>query len=173
MKGLYNHIFFKTVLIITVFLLPFRNIEAQTITVTGNWNNIPLSPITEAGTDYVNSIESATNQILIDAHIPLFVYDANILVKYIKTNWPNELGLYIKRTGYGTPQALCIDIVPNGGTNYMKIGVNNKSFFYLDRTFSGCTYHYDIPIQLKLSGLSVTLPVDNYSCRVVFTVTAL
>lgn len=174
MKRTYAGIAFKTGLVILVFFIFPCGSHAQTFTVTGNWT-VPISTITEAGTDYVHSIESASNKVLIDLNLGKLVglvYNGKVLVKYVPAHWNANLNLYVKRAGSGTSCLLCS---VSGGTSYLVLTQTNQTFFSLQVTLSllGILATFsNIPIQLKLSGVSVTIPADNYSGRVVFTVTS-
>jgi hypothetical protein len=134
---------------------------AISITVTGSWNEIIDSADLQgpAGSDLISSCESASNQIDID--ITEVTGSWEVTIRKADTNWDSNLSLYAKRTSDGTAGTI------NGGTTYQEISDIDQSFFWSD---SGVDT-YNIFIQLKVSGLSVQIPPDNYTTTVYYTIT--
>jgi hypothetical protein len=157
---------------ICILLLFFVSItSAQSLTVGGtNWT--PTVPsITEAGTDYAGPYESATNQILLTASVPLLLGGAKVSVRYIANpTWNNSLVLNIKRTGNGT--TVCLLCTITGGTTYQAVTLTDVELFRIAAVLALASYS-NIPIQLQLTGVSVTVPAAAYGSRVVFTIGAL
>lgn len=168
-------------LILFYILLPLTEIYAQRITVTGNWSipNFNSQKPVEAGADYnPNYIESTSNATLLD------INNAGILlptfhVSVTGPTLPSGLTLKIKRTGTGSAinlLGLGIDLgillSRYSGTpmnQYLTLTPSSQPFF----TFSGIALLAsvnDIPIQYRLEGLSVLLPVNIYNVTVTYTV---
>ncbi|WLD23612.1 hypothetical protein NU10_13020 [Flavobacterium dauae] len=163
-------------LVLTILFFIGFTINAQTIVVGGsNWS-IPITPITEAGMDYTGTFESATNQFLISATIPglLGLLRTETVQVHFEENplWNNNLTFDIRRTTSGGGGGICVLCSVSGGTTYQPITKNTTNFFNLNIPIGiGAKNFTNIPIQLKLSGTSVTLPVANYNARIVFTIT--
>lgn len=172
-------------LVLTVFFFTSFTINAQTIVVGGsNWS-IPITPITEAGMDYTGTFESI--DFTISGNLPgsflnlLSGKVTTVSVQYVPNTWNTNLHLYAKRTGgTATISGLCVlcSASINNGTTYVEILPNtNTSFFTIN--FSGAlglgnsVSYSGINTQLKISGVSVTVPADSYSATIVFTIAAL
>lgn len=147
------------------------NLKAQTLAVTGsNWT-VSIPSITEAGTNYAGTYESATNQILLAASVPLLLGNAKVSVHYqANPTWNNGLILSAKRTGNGT--TLCVLCTISGGTNYQTVTLTDIELFRISAVLALASYS-NIPIQLQLSGVSVTIPATAYQSSVVFTISSL
>lgn len=156
-------------ILLLIFSVSFTN--AQSLTVGGtNWT-ATIPSITEAGTDYVGPFESAANQILLTASVPLLLGGAKVSVRYIANpTWNSSLGLNIKRTGNGTTVCLLCSIT--GGTTYQAVTLTDVELFRIAAVLALASYS-NIPIQLQLTGVSVTVPAAAYGSRVVFTIGAL
>ena len=139
----------------------------QRINVRGtNWNNtFQASDISSAGSDYKAFYESKTNQHKITfSSKPRNNYTDNyryfaLSIHKEDINWHPNLRLEVKRTGGST----------NGHTlyygDYYRSITNNSSIFFYSY---GSTKN--VPIQYKISGISVLLPAENYSTRIVYTI---
>jgi hypothetical protein len=172
-----------------IFLLISISMEAQVVNVSGNWTaNIPA--ITEAGNNYSgtydNSANTSPNQIVLSGSIPdsviklLSSSGAKITMRYVSNPWHSSLDLSAKRVG-GTASisGLCLGctVSINGGTTYIPISqVTDVTLSTI--TFSGLlgignhiTYS-GIVVNTQVSGVSVTIPVNTYSARIVFTISA-
>lgn len=183
----YNKLLFVIVFLITI------NGFTQTITVSGsNWNiNTNSTPSftqpTEAGNDYSGTYESPTNLITLSGFIPgnllnlLIGGVASVVsVHYTPTNWNSNLKLFVKRSGGSTSIAgvcaICSSSI-NGGTTYIEVPQSAPVQFFTIN-FSGVlglgnniTFS-NINVQLQIQGVSVTVPVDNYSTTIYFTIAA-
>lgn len=150
-----------------LILLPVSSI-AQTLTVGGNNWTPTIPPITEAGTDYAGTYESATNQILLNASVPLLLGNAKVSVRYqANPLWNTAMTLNIRRTGNGT--TVCVLCTITGGTTYQALTLVDVELFRIGAVLALANYN-NIPIQLQLTGVSVTIPTATYNSRVVFTI---
>lgn len=176
-----------------IFVILFANfaVKAQTITVTGsNWNvNSNSTPnftvITEAGTNYTGTYENVNN-LTLSGTLPrdflnlLSGNAAQISIQYTPNTWHNNLKLYAKRIGGSTNiSGLCVlcSATLAGGTNYTEIlSTGDTQLFtinFIGTLGIGTSVSYSsVNIKLQISGISVTVPVDNYSATIVFTVGA-
>lgn len=155
-----------------IILLGFAtSIKSQTLTVGGaNWT-VPITPITEAGNNYSGTYESAANQILLAASVPLLLGNAKVSVHYEPNpTWHNSLLLAAKRTGNGT--TLCVLCTITGGTTYLPFTQTDVELFRIQAVLALASYT-NIPLQIQLSGVSVTTPVASYNSRIVFTISGL
>ena len=155
-----------------LFLLSFCAMKAQrTLTVGGtNWV-VSIPSITEAGSNYAGTYESAANQILLTASIPLLLSSGKVSVHYEgNPTWNPNLILQAKRTGDGT--TLCLLCIITGGTAYQTVTFTDIELFRITAIAALASYT-NIPIQLQLSGVSVTIPAATYNSRLVFTISAL
>lgn len=142
------------------------------ITATGQWDyTVSDFDITEAGLDFQGTYASAASQVEIDIFraggffVNLFNYNWQVDVRLIPNDWNNALVLSARRTGNGSPFFFNGNI--NGGTSYLQLSTSNQNFFNGNRTW------FDIPVQYRLSGVSVLLPAKTYSATVLYTVTDL
>lgn len=163
-------VFLKYSVCLTVLIFTIR-IQSQTLTVSGtNWS-VQIPPVTEAGNNYSGTYESSTNQILLAASVPLVLGSGKVSVHYEPNpTWNNGLILSAKRTGNGT--TVCALCTITGGTTYLPLTQTAVELFRIQAVLALASYT-NIPIQLQLSGVSVTIPVANYNSRIVFTVSAL
>ncbi|MEY8761092.1 hypothetical protein AB8P06_15765 [Chryseobacterium sp. MD-1] len=158
---------------ILILLIVFGGLfKAQrTLTVGGtNWT-VTIPSITEAGSNYAGTYESATNQILLAASVPLLLGNAKVSVHYqANPTWHNSLVLSAKRTGDGT--TACVLCTISGGTTYQTLTLTDVELFRITATLALAAYS-NIPIQLQLSGVSVTIPAATYQSSVVFTISSI
>jgi len=155
------------------FLIIFSNYlkSQQTLTVGGtNWT-VPIPSITEAGNNYSGTYESPANQIFLAASVPLLLGSGKVSVHYqAAPTWHNSLVLSTRRTGNGS--TLCALCIITGGTTYQAITQTDIELFRIEAVLALASYS-NIPIQLQLSGVSVTIPAATYNSNVVFTISAL
>lgn len=163
--------------------------EAQVINVSGNWN-ATIPPITEAGSNYAgtydNSGSTGTNQIILSGTLPgsflnlLSSSGAKMTMRYTPNPWNNSLTLSAKRTGGTTTiNGVCLFCTSaiNGGTTYIPISQTSDTTL-LTFNFTGVlglnnsVTFADINLILQLAGVSVTVPANTYSARIVFTIVA-
>ncbi|MDQ1097887.1 MULTISPECIES: hypothetical protein [Chryseobacterium] len=160
--------FFSMLLLLGIHMI---NAQQMTIAVSGN-NWAPAIPaITEAGNNYSGTYESAANQILLSVSVPLLLGSGKVSVHYeANPTWNNSLILRTRRTGDGT--TTCVLCTISGGTTYQNITLTSTELFRVQAVLSLASYS-NIPIQLELAGVSVTIPAATYQGRVVFTIGAL
>lgn len=143
------------------------NCLGQTISVTGTtWNASPAS-ITEAGNNYSSTITSAANQSRITVSVGLALLTTwEVFVHKQDVTWNSNLTVWIRKTGDGTGILTPVlgTISPNGTTSFIQLAASDQSIF------SGFSNRFDVPIQYEIRGVSVLIPVSNYSCNIVFTV---
>lgn len=157
---------------------------AQTINVGGsNWT-VSVPTITEAGTNYAGTYESATNLITLSGTLPgsflnlLTSGAARVSVHHTPTTWNSNLHLYAKRSGGTTSiSGLCLGCTAtiNGGTTYVEIPqAVATAFFTINFTgilgLGNSVTYSSINGQLQISGVSVIVPATTYSTQVVFTI---
>lgn len=160
---------FKITLILS--LLFFCALRSQKITATGSSWTVTIPSITEAGSNYSGVYESATNQILLTAEVPLLLGSGKVSVSYISDpTWNSNLVLSAKRTGNGT--TVCVLCSITGGSAYQAITLTDIELFRIVAVASLASYS-NIPIQLQLSGVSVTIPAATYNSKIIFTISAL
>lgn len=160
--------------IIPVFLFvsyPCHVKSQRTLTVGGNNWTVAVPSISEAGSNYSGTYESANNQVLLNASVPLLLGNGKVTVRYEPDpSWDSSLILYAKRTGNGT--TACIACTITGGTSYIMIPLTDVELFRIQATLALASYT-NIPVQLQLSGVSVTIPARTYNSRIIFTIGAL
>ncbi|CAD0221946.1 Flagellar hook-associated protein flgK [Chryseobacterium sp. JV274] len=183
----YSHFFREILLKKYLYVIPLiisSYLTGQTITVGGsNWT-VSVPSITEAGTNYAGTYQSATNLITLSGTLPgsflnlLTSGAARISMHHTPTTWNSNLHLYAKRSGGTTSiSGLCLGCTAtiNGGTTYVEIPqAVDTAFFTINFsgilglgnsvTFSG------INGQLQISGVSVIVPATTYNTQIVFTI---
>lgn len=165
----YGRNLFKITLILT--LLFFFTLKSQKLTATGNNWTVTIPTITEAGSNYAGIYESTTNQILLTAEVPLLLGSGKVSVSYVPDpTWHSNLILSTKRTGSGT--TLCVLCTITGGTAYQTVTLTDVELFRINAVLALASYS-NIPIQLQLSGVSVTIPAATYNSKIIFTISAL
>lgn len=179
----FKEIYFKIYLCLTLILIS-SYMKGQTLTVGGsNWT-VSVPTITEAGTNYAGTYESATNLYTLSGTLPgsflnlLSSGAARISVHHTPTTWNSNLHLYTKRSGGTTNiSGLCLGCTAtiNGGTTYLEIPQTVATAFFTINfsgllglgnsvTFSG------INGQVQISGVSVIIPATTYATQIVFTI---
>ncbi|GAB3420060.1 hypothetical protein [Niabella aquatica] len=160
----------KTVYV-AFFILLRSALPAQTLTVNGFDWTVSLPAITEAGSNYNGTYESAANQILLNTTIPLLLGNGKVSVHYeANPTWHNDLILSVKRTGSGS--TICALCEISGGLSYLPLTLADIELYRIKAVLALASFS-NIPIQLRVSGVSVTIPAASYNSRVVFTVSAL
>ena len=127
----------------------------------GGWSDLMIDAgylMGGAGTDLIDMYESNSDATLLDIRFPkkdeLWRFD----VRKSDTTWFSDLSLYIRRTGSGSGSGSI-----SGGNSYIEILDMDREFF------SGNGHLNNIPLQYKLSGVSVQVPPGTYSTTVIFT----
>jgi len=142
-----------------VFVLISNVLFSQSVSVSGSWTRtISASDIEESGKDYVGTYESIATQTKIS--ISNGKKDKTIVEVRKENNfsdWHPNLILQIKCTDR--------DKLHRGGENIQTITDNDVYFF---TTKDG--NRTNIPLQYTISGISVLLPVKDYTTTIWFTV---
>ncbi len=170
--NIFKRFFFKEITLVFLLLLCCKIKAQRTITVGGtNWT-VTIPSITEAGTNYSGIYESATNQILLGASVPVLLGEGKVTMHYqANPTWNSNLILQAKRTGNGS--TACITCTITGGTTYTVIPLTTDVELFRITAILALASYSDIPVQLQLSGVSVTIPATTYNSRIVFTISAL
>ena len=146
------------------------------IDVTGNWNlTLSASDISDAGNDFSNIHTSSANELEVDVFklggffgsYYLFGFNWRVDIRQDEINWHPNLQLSARRTGNGTTTGFFGLGNINGGTAFQQVSSNNTIFY------SGSYGRLNVPIQLRLQGISVLLPAQTYTTTIVLTVTEL
>lgn len=145
-----------------------QNLVAQIKISSNNFINkfIPSGAITEAGMDFQEEMEFSTDEIILSVaifpqNLDNVVYNSwQIHVSKNDLEWNEALELFIRRTGDGKSD---YNNKPLNGEYYQKIETNSAFLF------SGQGWINIIPLQIKLKGLSVTLPAKSYATEIIFT----
>lgn len=164
-------------LILTILLISSFKVWSQTITATGSWTPV-VSVITEAGNNYASTaIQSAANQTLVSVSVPSVVlglfanhYTVNVKRTDSGPNWNTAgLDLWVRRTGDGTGGGLSIFGSSNifGGEAFQQITVGDQYFF--EGNNFGTSLRAGVPLQYQITGISVQVPVANYTTTITYT----
>lgn len=153
----------RTLLAISVVLLLGVGpaLHAINISVIGSWSRAvgELDLVAGGGSDLTFSYESAVDQGLVDitgAGQATWRVD----VKRSDTTWHNDLSLEVQRTSDGSgPGSI------SGGTTYIEVTTIDMEFYSGDRS------RQNVDVQLKISGVSVSLGIGSFSTTVTYTVT--
>jgi hypothetical protein len=130
------------------------------------WSISPLSStISKAGKNYEHVETSIASHTLLKVNA-VVVWTVHVH-QSVTSNWDSSLKLSVQRTGTGTGLAIL-----SGGTSYIQLSSTSQPFFSgLLTLFSG--NRDNIPIQYKIEGLSVMLPVKTYTTTVMYTIKGL
>jgi hypothetical protein len=137
-------------------------VAAIDITVTGSWNQtIDKNNLTGgAGTNLTSTYTSIQNINLINITGATSKKDSwQVNVKRINTTWDNSLLVFAKRTSAGTGSGKIY-----GGQAYIQVTTTDTTFFTGEGDRNG------IQIQLQLTGASLTVPPNQYSTTIQYTV---
>lgn len=160
-KGVFGALFCAGIL----FMCESPLFAAISIGVTGGCNLTvtSLDLIGGVGTNLTNlkdSYESESGVTMINITGTTGNDDAwKVQVRKSGTSWPSGVTLQLKRTGEGTGAGAI-----SGRTNYVTIGASDADFF------EGSGDKTGIPVQYKVSGISLAVPPGAYSTTVVYTV---
>jgi hypothetical protein len=123
------------------------------------------STISKAGKNYEHVETSSPSHTLLKVSA-VVIWSVSVH-QSATSNWDPSLKLYVQRTGTGTGLAIL-----SGGTSYIQLSSTSQQFFTgLLTLFSG--NRDNIPIQYKIEGLSVMLPVKTYTTTVMYTISGL
>lgn len=145
-----------------VFILFSNVLFSQSINVETRrgWSKtISVSDITEAGNDYVGTYVSSDKQteITIDPRRKNNTTVISIRKEYDSGDWHPNLNLQIKRTDINNSDS-------NGGLLFQTITDMDAFFFNTEGK------QEDVPLQYRINGISVLLPVQDYTTTIIFTV---
>ena len=151
------------VLLIGLILLCSKAEASISITVTGNWSETINAADLQAGagSDLVSTYESSSSAVSIDISGTAGVGDNwRIDVKKVDSAvWHNNFRLSVKRASDGAGAG---DI--SGGNSYQEVTDIDQSFF------SGDNDRSNVNIQLKVDGVSIQIPPNNYTTTIYYTV---
>ena len=116
--------------------------------------------IAGAGSDLRSTYESGSSEVSIDILGTSGGEDNwRVDVKRVDTGWHNDLSLYAQRTSNGSGGGTI-----SGGSQYMVVSTSDQTFF------SGSGDRAGIEVQLKLSGVSIQIPLGTYTTTLYYTV---
>lgn len=153
---------------VSIALVDSTGLVAQTCTFTGTpWNlTISSADVTDAGLDIPSEYTSAANQSEFNFYYVgvTLNYTWSVLVSKSDISWPAGVQLAVRRTGDGS-------LYSNSGS--IQNGLNFVSLTSVDQAFfNGRRGRIDVPIQYRLSNLSVTIPAGTYTTVVTYTITS-
>ena len=132
------------------------------ITVTGSWTqSIDKNNLTGgAGTNLTSTYTSSQNINLIDITGQTSKWDNwQVNIKRIDTTWNSNLLVFARRTSNGKGKGSI-----SGGLAYIQVTQSDTTFF------TGAGDRSTITIQLQLTGASLTIPPNQYSTIIQYTV---
>lgn len=159
-------------LIISCFLiLAFSSLISQELTMSplSDWNIRLSENDLRAGEDFMSTMTSDEDQSKITIEVGpanfyyMFINSWSLSVERSGGKWDNDLDLFIRRTGSGQSAGFFFSNI-SGGESFVQINRSSREFF------SGNGYRYDVPIQIEIRGISLTIPTDTYSTDLIFTV---
>jgi len=130
----------------------------------GSWSKtITTSNLTAgAGSNLTSTYESTTTQANIDISLTLGILDSwRVNVHKVDGTWHNDFHLYIRRSSDGWTD-LGLGTI-SGGSSYIEVTGVSQTFF------TGSGNRYDADVQLKLTGISLSIPPGTYSTTVYIT----
>lgn len=149
----------NTVVIIAIVALVFAgNSYPITIAVEGWWFTDADTSSLVAGEELPGTRESPSDQTLVEVDNTSKTWE--IQVNKSDVFWRSGFTLSIRRTGEGHYD---VD-PPTGGTDYQEV---TDTATYL---WDASDRVWDVPHQFKITGISSSIPVDDYETHVTFTV---
>jgi hypothetical protein len=136
--------------------------EAIDVTVVGSWTEfIDQADLTGgAGTNLTGTYTSMTNVNIVDITNTTGRTDNwRVDIKRVDTTWDGRLSLSARRTSSGSGTGRI-----TGGTSYLQLTTSDQTFF------SGRGDRFDVNIQLRVTGASLTLSPNQYITTVQYTV---
>ncbi len=148
----------------TAFFLSFAvSLHATDIGATGGWTDLVIGSSDlqgGAGTDLQDSYTSGEEATTLNVTGTSGSNGAwKVQVRMDNTSWQSEVILSVQRTGDGSGAGSI-----SNGTSYTAVGTSDVYFF------EGTGDKTAIPIQYKISGMSVSVPPGTYSTTLTFTV---
>lgn len=164
------------------------------VSIAGTASAITIPPITEAGSDYSGTYTSSGNPITLGYNFGSSIGllgltllgngGTNVKMNYAPTTWNSALHLDAQRNG-GTATfdpvivlgaSICIGCSASisGGTPYVEIPQSINTIFFtlvwnggLVGLVNSISYS-NIPISIRLRGISATIPANTYSAQITF-----
>lgn len=151
--------------VLLLCVVPFNKSHCITFNTSGSWTQtVTVSNLTGgAGSDLTSTYESGSSQATCSVDWTLFglLSSWRIDVHRVDGTWNSNLHLYIKRTGDGWN--LLAGYIDCCGTSYQEVTGASQNFFW------GHGNVFDIPMQFKLTGISVSIPAGTYTTTVYLT----
>jgi hypothetical protein len=148
---------------ILVVCLAFGTARAEiTIDVTGSWTEfVDRSDLSRGpGSNLADTCTSPSNANLVSVSGSTGKNDAwEIYVKRIDTNWDRRLTMSARRTSSGKGPGSV-----SGGASYVLVGPSDTLFFTGKGTLR------DIQVQLRLTGMSLSIPPGLRAATVQYTI---
>ncbi len=132
------------------------------ISANGGWTDLYIGPndlIAGPGTDLNNTYFSTSDATLLDIQRVHRFDPWRIDIGRSDINWYHELQLYVRRTGNGNGNGRVF-----GGWAFREITNIDRIFLV------GIGRLNNIPLQYRLSGVSLQVPPDTYSTTIIFTI---
>jgi hypothetical protein len=151
-------------------LLVSVGVRSQTLTVTGSdWT--PVVPtITEAGSDYGGLYISADGQVKLNVSVPLLLGSGKVSVHYEPNLvWHNSLKIDVQKLDNGLGLCVLCSMTPDNMGPIKELSTIDVELFRMHAVLSVAAVN-NIALKFQVRGVSVAIPVDNYSARIVFTV---
>ena len=147
--------------LLTVFLLHTSAWSAPSITGAGSWILTigSLDLIAGAGSELGASYESAVDAYLLSPNPVPAKPPYRVDVRRVDTAWHGNFVLWIKRTGDGTGSGSISE-----GTTYLTVTTTAQTFF------TGEGDKDDVPIQFRLTGVSIQIPPGEYETMIYYTI---
>jgi len=132
------------------------------ITTTGSWSEyIDVDDLQSgAGSDLTDTYTSAVDEVTLDIDNTTGSSDSwRVDVSRADTDWPTGVRLYVQRTSAGTGSGSI-----SGGGTYSEVTSSDTTFF------SGAGDRTGIDIQLRITGMSLSVSPDTYLTTVTYSV---
>lgn len=155
----------KTALLIIVpvlFCIVASRASALDITVTGSWTDtVDQNDLRSGiGSNLNATYTSPTNVNIVAITNATGTSDAwQVSIRRIDTTWNPAMVLSVRRTSTGSGSGSI-----QGGTSYIQVTTSDQSFF------TGAGNRSNVRVQLRLSGVSLQIPPNQYSTTVQYTI---
>ena len=153
---------FHTVLICLILFANAADASIGIAMINGNWSEPVGEPDLTggAGSDLQGDYESASNIATIDISGTIDEADTwTVEAKLVETDWLAGLHFYVERTSAGSGTGSI-----SGGETYLELTDTYQTFF------SGSGDRSGIDVQEKVSGVSATMNIDDYSITIIYKV---
>ncbi len=156
----------------SIFFILFcftRNVLLAQLIVENDTNlhfDVSQVHVNEAGDNFQTELQTGSDELLVGVRfMPNTVENAmyrqwQLSIKKVDYDWPSQLNVWARRTGPGN----------NDYGHQLLHGETYQALDWEDQFFFSGTGHFDhIPIQFKISGISVTLPAKSYLTEIIIT----